>query len=191
MNIPQIILNGADWFSQMGEEIVIFDTEIYIALLGSNGVAGNEYPFNKREGVFLQDVTVLECAHLAFIGIADNVFCVAGRGAGALPLDTAGEASPTPTPQPGSLYFSGYLLRRHFTAGFGQSFEATCFQVAINSLRVDYIAVFQHHSRLRHKLASIIIRTISKFALSSAGSGQREHRDLSAWPGHGRRGQCS
>ena len=156
---------------------MVFGAQVNIALFGSNSMPGNKNPFNEREGVLLQDVTVFERAHLALIGIADNVFNIAGRGAVAFPLDAAGKAGPTPTPQPGSLKLTGYLLRGHFTAGFGQRLETTAFQVAVNSLRVDYIAVFKHHSLLRHELASSVTGTIPKFVLSSPGSGQGEGPD--------------
>ncbi len=84
---------------------MVLGTKIYVTLPGPDSLTGNENPLDQREGVFLQNVAVLERAHLAFIGVADNIFCIAAGGAGALPLYAAGKAGPAPTPQPGSLYF--------------------------------------------------------------------------------------
>ena len=75
-----------------GDGVRIFRADIDVALGGADGDAGNGHALDEHEGVALHHHAVCECAGVALVGIAADVFLVRRGVEHRLPLDAGGEA---------------------------------------------------------------------------------------------------
>ena len=56
----------------------IFRPDVYITLLGADGIRGDGHGLDDAVRIAFEDAAVHECAGVAFIGVTDDVFHVAG-----------------------------------------------------------------------------------------------------------------
>ncbi|MPM45296.1 hypothetical protein SDC9_91982 [bioreactor metagenome] len=97
----------------------IFGTNVHIALVSANGIAGDHHPFNDAVAVAFHDGAVHKRAGIAFIRIANNKLLVAGILAGKFPFLAGRETSPAATAQARGFHLFDHLGRGHSGQRFG------------------------------------------------------------------------
>ena len=126
----------------------VFRPDVYVALLGPDGVAGNGHGLQHHMGVPLQDGAVHKGAGVPFVGVAADVFHALGLGRRKGPFPAGGEAAAPPAPQAGIQDALDHLFGGHFGKDLPQGHVAVVGDVFVDVLRVDDAAVFEGHPQL-------------------------------------------
>ena len=92
-------------------------------------------------GVAFQNGTVHECAGVAFVGVAADVFLIGFIGCRKGPFPAGGEACATTAAETGSKHHVDDLLRGHFSEDFAQRLIAVHGDVLVDIFGVDDAAV--------------------------------------------------
>jgi hypothetical protein len=72
--------------------IGVFPAQIDVALRRSRGDSRNRHTLDQYEGIALHHHAIRECARVAFIGIADDVFLGRGSAEHGFPFDPRRES---------------------------------------------------------------------------------------------------
>ncbi|MBA7601124.1 hypothetical protein ES703_08191 [subsurface metagenome] len=154
----------------------ILSPDIDIALAGTDGKSTDEYSLQDGMRVAFQQRAVHKGTGVALIGITNHILYRARGLATEFPLQTGGEASPSPAPQPRLLYLLNHPLRGHFQCP-DQAAIAIPGDILVDALRVDNPAVAQGDAHLRFKHGQLvkfrdILNTLSPHRTQSqVGSG--------------------
>ena len=109
---------------QPGNGHGVLGTDVDVAVVGTDGVAGDHHAFNQLEGVAFHDGAVHEGAGVALVTVADHIthgFLLTGN---LLPLLACGEAAAAAAPEAGLVHFVDDLIPGHFKHGLFQGREA-------------------------------------------------------------------
>ena len=87
--------------------------------------------------ILVNDVAILECARLGFVGVADEVDRLLFVGLDEAPFHAAGETGAAASAQAGGFDFVHDLSARHFHRGF-ELLVAAVLQIAIDVGRVAF-----------------------------------------------------
>ena len=102
----------------------IFSANVEVTFVGAECVAGDHHTFDDLERVAFEDGTIHECARVAFVTVADDVFLVGFLVGGELPFSSGGEAATATTADTGSQDFVDDFLRGHGGKGTLEALEA-------------------------------------------------------------------
>ena len=91
----------------------ILRADVEIAVVGADGVAGDDHALDDCQRIAFQDGAVHECARIALVTVADDVLLVARNILRELPLAAAGESAAAAAPETGRQDFVDDLLGTH------------------------------------------------------------------------------
>ena len=123
----------------------IFGADVEEAFASADGPGGDCHAFDDAVGERFQQHAVHECAGIAFVAVADDVFHIALSGADFGPLDAGGKTGAAAAAQAAGFDFIDDLLRREFFQAAAQGFKAVVAQVFVEIRRIDLAAVFGGH----------------------------------------------
>ena len=126
----------------------IFRADVDVALVGSDGVTGDDHRFENGVGVAFESGAVHVRAGVALVCVTDHVLLALGLSCGKLPLHTGGEACAAAATETGLKNFLNNLLRRHLEENLLDSLVAVACNVVVDLLRVDDAAVSQNDTIL-------------------------------------------
>ena len=126
----------------------VLGPDVDIALRGAYRIACNGHGLHHAEGVALQNASIHECAGVALVGVAADVFEVALGVGGELPFKARREASAATATEAGVLYLVNDLLRGHLREHLAQGHVAAGADVLVDVLGVDDAAVPQGNALL-------------------------------------------
>ena len=155
----------ADGAPQTGNGHGIFGTDIDIAVLRLDGVAGDHHAFDELEGIAFHHGAVHKRAGVTFVTVADHIavgFLLAGH---LLPLLAGGEAAAATAAEAGFVDLVNDLVPGHLGHGLFQRLKAACGHVFIQGFRIELAAVFQNDSGLLGNEWDLVGRYISLVAL--------------------------
>ena len=93
------------------DRLRVLGPHVDVAFLRADGVCADHHAFEHRVGVSLQGAAVHERAGVALVGIADDVFIIAGGLPAEAPFHPGQEASAAPAPEAGSRNRLYHLFR--------------------------------------------------------------------------------
>src|SRR5574344_2474576 len=88
------------------------------------------------------------CSGIAFIGVADDVFCIALCFKTCFPFETCGESCAAASAETGILYFLNERFRGHLGKRFCKSYVAVARDILFDAFRIDYTAVAENNTKL-------------------------------------------
>jgi len=115
----------------------IFGPAVDVAVMGADGLGGDDHAFEDRMGIRLQDAAIHESAGIALVGVAEDVFDVAGGGGGEFPFQARGEAGPAAAAKAGIEDFFHDLVGGHLRQGLGHPLIAVPGDVFLDPFRID------------------------------------------------------
>ncbi len=118
------------------------------ALIGADGIAADDHPFQDGMGVALHDRPVHEGPGVAFVAVADEIFHVAGHLAAEAPFPPGGEAAAAPAPQARALHHVNDGLRAHFPKNLLDGPVAPRRQVIVQAGGIDAVHFAQDDGML-------------------------------------------
>ena len=116
-----------------------FAADVYVGEVDIGREGGNGKAFDELVRILVEDVAVLECARLGFVGIDDDVVVLAVVVFDEAPLGTGGEACSATTAQVGCFDHVDDLAGFHGD-GFFQRLVATVGEVGLNVRSVAWFA---------------------------------------------------
>ena len=140
----------------------VFRTDIYVALVCADGVAGDGHRLQHGVRVALEHRAVHKRAGVALVRVAYDVFLIRNALGGKVPLRAGGEARAAAAAQTAVGDELDDLRRRHLGQTFAERLIAVHRDVFVDDLGVDDTAVAQRHALLllvevcvgkRHRLA--------------------------------------
>ena len=126
----------------------VLRADIDIALGRAGGVAAYRHSFNDAVRVALEHGAIHECARVALVGVADDIFLIRLILAGEAPFQTRRESAAASAAQTGILDYLDDLVRGVFGQAFCKSLIAVHGYVFIDIFGVDNAAVAQRDSLL-------------------------------------------
>src|SRR3569623_1259442 len=96
------------------ERLPEFTANVVVAHGGADGVTGDGHAFDQRVRVVTQDVAIFECAGLAFVGIADDIFLTRRIARHEAPLKAGGKARAAAAAQRRDFQLADDFFRRGF-----------------------------------------------------------------------------
>src|SRR3990172_3730054 len=99
-------------------------------------------------GVPFHNRTVLKCARVALIAIADHILFFPGRFIAGLPFPSRGEACAAKPAKSGVLYLINNLLSRHLGEGVLERLITADGKIILNFLRINGSAISQYQALL-------------------------------------------
>jgi hypothetical protein len=129
----------------------IFGPKVHIGLRGADRIGGDGHAFDQAMRIALDNGAVHERPGIAFIGVADQVFLIAGRLPGEFPFLARWKASAASTSQSALLDHVAHRLGRHAAQNFHQRRVASPGDVLFDPSRIDQAAVGQHPASLRRE----------------------------------------
>ena len=121
----------------------IFRPHIDIALLGADGIGGDEHPFEDGVGIAFENGPVHEGPRVSFVGIADDVLHISLGVAGKLPFVPRGKPCPAPASQPGADDLLDDLFRAHGGEDLGDGQITVASDVILDPGGIDLPAIAQ------------------------------------------------
>ena len=143
----------------------VLGADIDIALGGTGGHAGDHHALNDGVGIALHDGAIHECAGIALVAVADDVFYIGDILAHALPLAPGREAAAAPTTETGigNLAADGFV--RHVEQGFFKGAVAVLGDVLLQILGIAVAAALQHHAVLLFIEGNILLTGVGNAVL--------------------------
>ena len=126
----------------------VFSAAVDVAFVGAYRVGSDEHAFEYRVRVALKQRAVHECARVAFVGVADDVFLRARRFLAEAPLHAGRESAAAASAEASLLHFLDDLLRRHSEKDLRESFVAVGSDVFLKRIGVDVSAVLEDEAVL-------------------------------------------
>ncbi len=136
----------------------ILSPDIYISLVGPDGISCDRHGLDYAVGVALQYTSVHERAGVAFVGIAEHVFFIAFRLPGQFPLEACGEPCAASAPEAGLLDLFDDLFGGHFRQCLRQRLISVKSYIFVDILRVDDTTVPEGHPDLAREEIDTIER---------------------------------
>ena len=125
-------LGVANRLREMLDRYGILRADVDVAVAGPDGVGADEHALDDSVGVALAHPTVHERPGIALVGVADQVFRLAGGVAAELPLPPRGKArAPAPAKATGR-DLGNDILGGHSTEDFGQRIVAVERQIILD-----------------------------------------------------------
>src|SRR5690606_16468419 len=94
----------------LADRVGIFAAQVDIPLLRPDRLCGDRHALDQGEGIAFHQHAVGKGAAVALVGVADNIFGLAGRQHHGAPLDARGEARAAPAAQARLGHFLDYLF---------------------------------------------------------------------------------
>ena len=138
----------------------ILGADIDIALVTPGGASGDHHALEHGVGVALHDGAVHECAGVALVAVADDVFLLCLLAARAVPLAPGGEAAAAAPAQTGGDDLLTDLLIRHLEERALKARVAALGDVLLNVLGVARTAVFKHDAVLLFVEGDVLLTRI-------------------------------
>ncbi len=166
-------VRAADFFSQKALCVGLLDGNLQplngLGILGSNinvafvradGVAGDEHAFQNGMRVAFQNAAIHERAGISFVGIADDKLAVAWGQAGEAPLHPGGEAGSPTAPQTRVDHDTNQGVGRELLHGILDCFVAALGNIIVDRFRIDETAVAKYDAHLPVQKLSIRPQTV-------------------------------
>ena len=127
----------------------IFCAHINIALVRTDGVAGNRHCLKHRVRVALQNGAIHKRAGVALVRVTDDIFLFGNGIFRKGPFQTRGEAAAAAAAQPAVKDCLNDIVRRHGGEHLSERRIAVHGDIFVDILRVDHAAVSQRNALLR------------------------------------------
>ena len=115
----------------------VFGADIEVTFSGSERIACDHHALDDFEGVAFEDRTVHECAGVALVAVADDVFLVGLDVGRELPFAGGRESSAATAADTRGQDFVDDLLRGHRGEDFLEAFEGVVAEGFLKKVRID------------------------------------------------------